>query len=202
MKVFRATFLHEIDCDYWGNNKKKLQAESYLNFHTLHKKYYPLIKEIREKAKKAGVKYIWHFYEPYIEITWYGTDAQAAIVYKIIEWALIRRNIKTKIEKPTGDGMADWFCNNVEEREFGGKRHALSAEFVALINEYEDAIVLGKGVNEQVKRTIHTICNPLGINYIDEAKICFSRGLVCVLFRFFNFKNAVWIYKNIFRQKY
>jgi len=202
MKIFRANFLGEVECDYWGNNKRNLQAESYMDFSDLHERYYPLIKEVRQKAKKIGIKYIWHFYEPYIEITWYSSNAQAKQVYSIIEKALASRGIKTKIEKPTGDGMADWFCNNDREREFGGKRHALSGEFVALINEYEEDINRGKGVNEQVKRTIHTICNPLGINYIDEAKICFSRGLICVLFRFFKFKTAVWIYKNIFRQKY
>jgi len=202
VNVYRATFLHEIECDYWGSNKKGLQPESYLNFKTLHEKYYPMIRRIRERAKDIGVKYIWHFYEPYIEITWYSTPEQAEEVYKAIEKTLAESSIKTKIEKPTGDGMADWFCMNDQEREFGGKRHALSAEFVSLVYEYRGAIESGKGINEQVKRTIHTICNPLGINYIDEAKICFSRGLVCVLFRFFSFKNAVWIYKNIFRQKY
>lgn len=202
MKVYRATFLHEVECDYWGNNKKGLQAESYLNFKMLHEKYYPIIKKIRERAKEIGIKYIWHFYEPYIEITWYSTPAQAQGLYRVIKTILAKEGIKAEIQKPTGDGMADWFCMNDQEREFGGKRHALSAEFVALVDEYKDDIEKGKGVNEQIKRTIHTICNPLGINYIDEAKICFSRGLICVLFRFFEFKRAVWIYKNLFRQKY
>lgn len=202
MNIYRATFLHDVECDYWGNNSKKLQAESYLNFSTLHEKYYDLIKEVRDKAKRVGVQYIWHFYEPYIEITWYGTEEQASQVYLFIIQALTDRGVSGLIEKPTGSEMADWFCMNDREREFGGKRHALSAEFVALVDEYKDAIKLGKGIEAQVGRTIHTICNPLGISYIGEAKICFSRGLICVLFRFFKFNTAVWIYRTIFRQKY
>jgi hypothetical protein len=202
MNVYRATFLHDIECDYWGNNPKKLQAESFVTFRTLHEKFYPIIRSIREQAKDLGVKYIWHFYEPYIEITWYSTPEQALEVYGIIKKVLRECGLSDDIEMPTGKDMADWFCHNDKEREFGGKRHALCGEFVQLIDEYKDAIKEGKGVEEQVKRTIHTICNPLGLNYIDEAKICFSRGLICILFRFFNFNRAVWIYRNIFRQKY
>ena len=103
---------------------------------------------------------------------------------------------------PANGSFVDWFCVGENEKEFGGKRHDLSRQFVELYNEYKDSVDNGKGLKEQVKRTIHTICNPLGLNYMDEAYICFSRGLICVLFRFFSFNKAVWIYKNIFRQKY
>jgi hypothetical protein len=199
---YRANFIKELDVDYWGTNSRKLQAESYLNFNTLHIKYYPLIKSIKNQAKMLGIKYIWHFYEPYIEITWYSTQEQADELYKIIASELLSNNINSEIEKINGLDYADWFCHSPEEREFGGKRHALSGEFVDLIDEYKDSISSGKGINEQVKRTIHTICNPLGINYTDEAKICFSRGLICILFKYFSFNRAVWIYRNIFRQKY
>ncbi len=199
MNTFRATFLHSIEYDYWGTNKKNLQAESYLNFNDLHKKYYPLIKEIKQKAHSLGIIYFWHFYEPHIELTWYGEDSNSKQLYEFIEKLLIKHNINDLKKEEIG---ADWFCKSERECEFGGKRHSICSDFVELVNEYESDIESGKGIKEQVKRTIHTICNPLGINYIDEAKICFSRGLICVLFRYFSFNKAVWIYKNIFRQKY
>ncbi len=203
MGTYRVNFLKNIEVDYWGNNKKKLQAESYLNFNVLHQKYYFIIKEIKMEAKTIGIKYIWHFYEPYIEITWFGNKKQSERLFRIVEKICNKNNITDLQKLRDGEGFhADWFCCNNRETEFGGKRHAICSDFASLINEYENDIRSGKGVNEQVKRTIHTICNPLGINYTDEAKICFSRGLICVLFRFFEFKKAVWIYKNIFRQKY
>ena len=200
MNTYRITFLHSMECDYWGTNKRKLQAESYLNFNDVHKKYYSLVKEIKESARNLGIKNFWHFYEPHIEITWLSDEEQARELYIIIEGVLTRENIIDAV-KEQGMG-ADWFCCNDREREFGAKRHALSSDFVDLIQEYEKDIQSGKGVHAQVGRTIHTICNPLGINYIDEAKICFSRGLICVLFRYFSFNKAVWIYRNIFIQKY
>ena len=198
--TYRATFLHNIECDYWGRDKLKLQSESYINFPMMHEKYFRLIREIKSKAKKLGIKHFWHFYEPYVELTWYSDEEQARKLYIEIELIMTRENI-LDLRKEQGMG-ADWFCCNDKEREFGAKRHAICSDFVDLVDEYKDSIKSGKGINEQVKRTIHTICNPLGINYIDEARICFSRGLICVLFRFFSFNKAVWIYKNIFRQRY
>lgn len=200
MDTYRITFLRSIECDYWGTNKRKLQSESYLNFNDVHKKYYHLVKEIKDLAKSFGIKDFWHFYEPYIEITWISDEEQARKLYIAIETILTRENIKDAV-KEQGMG-ADWFCCNAREREFGAKRHTLSSDFVDLVQEYEKDIKIGKGVHAQVGRLIHTVCNPLGINYSDEAKICFRRGLICVLFRYFSFNKAVWIYKNIFRQKY
>lgn len=200
MQTYRATFLHSIECDYWGNNPRSLQAESYLNFPMVHAKYYRLVKEIKDKAKGFGIIDFWYFYEPHVELTWFSDEEQANKLYAEIELIMTREKI-TDLKKEQGMG-ADWFCCNDGEREFGGKRHAFSSDFVDLIEKYRNNIEAGKGVHEQVKRTIHTICNPLGINYWDEAKICFSRGLICVLFRIFSFNKAVWIYKKIFRQKY
>lgn len=201
MPSYRATFLHSVECDYWGTNKRKLQAESYLNFHQLHVKYYHIIKKIKKYAHTTvGIEDFWHFYEPHIEITWMSDETQAKKLYKFIEKVLKEEGI-TDLKKEQGMGE-DWFCLSALEREFGGKRHALSSDFVDLVDNYGSSIETGKGIHAQVGRTIHTICNPLGINYWDEAKICFSRGLICVLFRFFEFSKAVWIFKNIFRQKY
>ena len=200
MQTYRATFLHNIECDYWGDNKKKLQAESYNNFHDIHRKYYHIIKKIKARAIEVDVKDFWHFYEPYVEITWLSNEVQAQQIYEFIEKLLAEEKIND-LKKEEGMG-ADWFCHSTEEREFGAKRHAISSDFVELVDNYESSIEAGKGDKAQVGRTIHTICNPLGLNYMDEAKICFSRGLICILFKYFSFNRAVWIYKNIFRQKY
>ena len=197
----RVTFLHNLDVDYWGNNKKHKMAEGYMNFSDVHKKYYPLVLKIKILAIGQGITNLWHFYEPHIEITWFGSDPASDRFVTLLKKLLEKEGI-TDAKWGEGFGFMDWFCENEAERGFGGRRHALCSDFVRLVEEYRPSIEQGKGVNAQVGRTIHTICNPLGINYWDEAKICFSRGLICVLFRFFSFSRAVWIYTNIFRQKY
>ncbi len=201
--AYRITFLHSIECDYWGKNKKKLQAESYLNFNTLHTKYFSLIKELETEARKLKIKDFWYFYEPFIEMTWLADEKTSNKFIEKAKKILEQNNINDlRIHLPEQGWHPDWFCCNDRELEFGAKRHTLSFDFVNLIEQYREDIEKGKGVKEQVKRTIHTICNPLGLNYMDEAYICFSRGLICLLFRFFSFKKAVWIYTKIFRQKY
>jgi hypothetical protein len=207
MNSYRVTFLHNIECDYWGKNKRKLQSESFPNFSELHNKYYPIIQEIKKEAHSFGIKYIWHFYEPYIEITWLGEEKESLQLILNITTILKKHKIShedfhVKYPENNNENFGDWFCCSEEEKEFGSKVHAKCSEIVELFKEYEIPIASGKGKKEQVKRTIHRLCNPLGLNYIDEAYICFSRGLICLLFRFFNFNKAVWIYRNIFRQKY
>lgn len=205
MNSYRVTFLHDIECDYWGKNKRKLQAESYCNFSELHERYYTIVRHIKDYAKNLGIEYIWHFYEPHIEITWLSTRKKSRNFIKSIKDILEFYNIKDlhiKLPKNKEDTFGDWFCKNEQEKEFGSKVHGKCGEIVDLFWEYKDSIEQGKTKREQVKRTIHRLCNPLGLNYLDEAYICFSRGLICVLFRFFSFNKAVWIYRNIFRQKY
>jgi hypothetical protein len=198
MNNYRITFLHSLPVDYW--NKKKGKE---LNFKQLHKKYYPLIKQIKEIALDNNIDYIWHFYEPFIEITWYGSSKNSNEFIKDLKIFLLDNSITDyKIYTPKDGEFADWFCCNDKEKEFGGLRHAWCSQFVELIDKYEKDIEKGKGVNEQIKRTIHCVCNPLGLNYTEEAKICFSRGLICLLFKYFNHKKAVWIYTKIFKQKY
>jgi hypothetical protein len=204
MNNYRVTFLHSVNCDYWGTNKKGLQAESYVNFSQLHEKYYrKFVIPIREAAKNLGIHSIWCFYEPFIEITWIATEEQSNALFRDIDNLLMENNITDCHKYTPKDGnFAEWFCNNELERSFGAERYGICAQLVKLFYVYECPIKDGKGKREQVKRTIHGLCNPLGLNYKDEAYICFSRGLICLLFVFFDFKKAVWIYKNIFRQKY
>ena len=106
-----------------------------------------------------------------------------------------------KFLRPKNGPCGDWFCTTEREREFGAKRHALCQEWIALYNEYKDVVDSGKGLDAQVDRTIHTLCNPLGLNYKDEYKICFRHGIGCWLFWHFPEKVARWIGKNILRRK-
>lgn len=199
MQAYRATFLKNVNIDYWKN--ESLQPESHYGFGDIHKYYYFIVQQIRNYAKSIEIKEIWCFYEPYVEITWISDNKKAERLYSGIEQILDRNNIND-LEKSSNPDFADWYCESDLEREFGAKRHHLCSEFVELFKKYEESIEEGKGKRKQVERTIHTLCNPLGINYKEEAKICFSRGLICLLFTWFSFQKAVWIYTKIFRQEY
>lgn len=181
-----------------------LQAESYNNFSKLAEKYYPIVKHIKELASDFNIYCMWHFYEPHVEITWLNNDEYINNkLFDVIEKYLQSIGIDDYRRKYPKDGdFADWFCKSNAEREFGAKRHALCSEFVDLYNEYKIVVDEGKGLRKQVERTIHTLCNPLGIDYKTEAKLCFSRGLICLLFCYLSFDNAVWVYRKIFRQEY
>lgn len=192
---YRITFGSNVNCNYW--NKPNQNG---VCFKDLPDVFYPTIDKIYKLAEENNIKYIWHFYEPFVEITWISEND--VFLNNIIE-LLNKNNIKIESIKTPKDGyFIDWFCCNDLEKEFGGKRYSLCADFVKIYNEYKNSVDAGKGLKEQIKRTIHGICNPLGLNYIDECKICFSRGLICLLFSFFSFNRAIWIYTKIFRQKY
>jgi hypothetical protein len=196
-KCYRAEFAFDVDCDYWGKRKDG-EAEGRPDFHDIHKQRYPIVKKIKDAARELGIKYIWHFYEPCVEITWYSEKVEAEKLYSYIE-ALLEEEGFSDLRRGENPDFADWYCESEREREFGGKRHALCSDFVELIEEYRDCIEDGKGVEAQVRRTIHTICNPLGINYWGEAWICFKQGIGSFLLRFFSLEKTRWICKNILR---
>lgn len=201
---YRITFYHDRQCDYWGKNRRKLQAESYPTFRQWADEHYPIIKGCLGRARLHGVPDVWWFHEPFIEITWLCDDpARAEHLFAHLEAYLAAEGVTdARRHYPSNGQFADWFCRNEEERLFGAKRHALSARWVELYREHQGPVDAGMGVRAQVGRTIHTICNPLGLNYTEEAKVCFARGALCVLFRFLPFNKAVWIYKHILRQTY
>ena len=134
---------------------------------------YPIIKHIKELARQADITNFWYFYEPCIEITWLSDDSKKSeILFEEIEKYLKSLMIVDYRRKYPKDGeFADWFCCSEEEREFGAKRHSLCSDFVDLYHEYKDSIDNGKGLRKQIERTIHTLCNPLGISYKDEYKL-------------------------------
>lgn len=201
---YRITFLHSKECDYWGKNRRGLQAESCPTFREWADQYYPIIAECLSRIRYIGINDVWWFHEPFIEITWLTDEPEKAEkAFAVVEAYLSMMGITDYHRHyPTGGQFADWFCVNEEERLFGAKRHVLSAQWVLLYRQHQQAVDTGMGVRAQVGRTIHTICNPLGLNYKDEAKICFSRGLICLLFCWLPFSKARWVYKHVFRQPY
>lgn len=202
MNNYRVTFLHSLDKDTSFYNKN--QAECSINFKDLVI-YYPIILEIINVAKeKYSIKHIWWFFEPHIEITWLDNiNENYKFLVHDIEDILRKYNIKDAVFKsPISGNFAEWYSTGADEELFGAKRYSICSEWILNYLQYKDAVDKGKTLRKQVERTIHGLCNPLGFNYVDEAKICFSRGLICILFRYFSFNRAVWIYRNIFRQVY
>ncbi len=199
MNNYRIEYGKSVECSYW-NKSKGLQAESVPNFRDLPKKFWPDLSSIYAKAAELGIKYIWHFYEPYVELTWLSDDVEAS--EKLIEYVKsIIDYDDINVRRPADGVFADWYCTSEREREFGAKRHALCAEWVKLYNEYKDAVDNGKGLEFQVARTIHTLANPLGLNYQDEGRFCFRRGVAAFLYRYFSYGTSQFICKKILRFK-
>jgi len=185
-----------LNVDYWNKG-----LPGTVQFRDVYNEYEDVLLFFKLDCE-GKIKY-WFFFEPYLEINW--------ISYSGIEYAV---NFYDKMVKEFGsdyeislmtpeDGQfADWFCESESEMFFGAMRHDICRQFVEVYHDSKIAVDSGKGLHAQVGRTIHTLCNPLGLNYKDEAKICFSRGLICFLFSIFSFKKAVWIYTKIFRQRY
>jgi len=192
MQSYRITFAH---------NYSSLKKQP-VNFYELFEVYSPIIWEIYDKARQFSIPYIWHFFEPHVEVTWLSdNDVYSWDFIAAVRDVLAKHKI-TDMRTCDPGHYGDWFCESEDEREFGSKRHDLCRRWIELYLHYQSAVDQGKGVAKQVERTIHTLCNPLGLNYWDEAKICLSRGVLCLLFILFNFKTAVWIYKTLLRQRY
>lgn len=155
--------------------------------------------------QQFNIPLIWWFFEPYIEITWMSSDRTISdsLVLEIKNlWSKILPGAIFEYKTPEDGDFADWYCDSEEERFFGAVRHSLSCTWVVNYIQNHKSVNAGKGLKKQVGRTIHTICNPLGLTYWEEAKICFDRGIICILFCFFKFKTAIWIYEKILRRKY
>lgn len=200
MNNYRLEYGKAVECSYW-NKSKGLQAESVPNFRDIPKKFWPEISKIYKKAEELGIKHIWHFYEPYVEITWLSDDEKASEDLIIFAWETVGHYGDLNVRRPKDGVFADWYCTSEREREFGAKRHALCAEWVKLYNEYKDCVDSGKGLESQFARTIHTLANPLGLNYTDEGYVCWRRAVSSTLFRYFSFKTASFIFYKILRFK-
>ncbi len=199
MNNYRVEYGKEVKVDYLN---KSLQPESSINFRDSPDKFWPELNKIYKEADRLGIEYIWHFYEPYVEMTWLSDDKKSSEELLIFIWQTVGHYGDLIVRRPKDGVFADWYCSNEREREFGAKRHAICAKWIRLYNEYKDDVDKGKGLELQVARTIHTLANPLGINYEDEARICLARYLACTLFRYLPFNAAKWIYTKMFRIKY
>lgn len=199
MRAYRVTFLKDLSVNYWAK-----KGDTRLTFQDVHQRFYPLVRTIKQQAKKLKISQFWHFYEPFVELTWVSSDKQARDLRKFIEKKLdilAIRDMKFEKGKPPMGFDRDWFRLNEKEEEFGGKRHSFYSDITDLFYEYKDAIDSGYGLNEQVGRNIHVQCNMLGLNYHEEARICLSRGLLCLMLTYLPQKLAVTLYTKLFRQK-
>lgn len=199
----RVTFGHDIPVDYWNN---KQPSKNVLPFKQHRDKYFPIIKDIRNIVKKHKCDYVWFFFEPYIEITWIvKNEKQSKLITDSIKKYLKSKKIKDyKFSGYLKDhNIGDWFCCSESEKEFGCKVHHLCAEFVESYFEHKQSVDNGKTLEKQVGRTIHRLCNPLGLNYFDEIRICFRRGMLCLIYGVFfeQPKIGEFIAKYIFRLK-
>jgi hypothetical protein len=199
-KAFRINIRSpKFDVQIFGKDKNT-------NFSSLRRGL-PFVVDILDRAETLGIKEVWYFWEPHLEITWVSEkeeNSQAFIAYvKFLVQNLdyFKDSQIEIIEDKTGK-IVDWYCGNKGERKFGIIRHSLASQLVKGYVYYQHSVDFGKGLNRQVGRMIHCICNPLGLNYVEEAKICFSRGLICLLFRFLGHKKAVWVFEKVFRLKY
>lgn len=198
-RFYRVKFNKKLKCNYW----ETFSGEG-ITFKEVHAENWPILKEIYDKVKEMGINYIWHFYEPYVEMTWITDHVTNKTVKKIIRTVCKKHKIDDcEFENgyPGNGFKPDWFCNNNGEMIFGASRHALSAQMVYLIESFRPSIESGMGIEEQISRNIHTICNPMGLNYRDEGKICFSRGLMCWLYWYLPPGIARFLYVKVFRQK-
>lgn len=199
---YRINFFKTVVCDYWNKKGGKSKEEGIYNFEQLHEVCYPTIKKVRELALACGIFHIWHFYETYTEVTWLsGKETADKFVEKVKELLIELKCKEPEViyPKDENDNFGDWFCENEKEKEFGCLLHAKCAEIVALFDEYKIDIKKGMGVKKQVARTIHRICNPLGLNYLDEAGICFSRWKFCVYYRLIENRVFKWTAPKIIR---
>ena len=200
-KSYRVTFRHDVDCDYW--EKYKNMPEKGIRFDEVHTLNWPLVDKLYKAAEKAGIDKIWHFYEPYVEMSWMTTPAKNKVFEKAMK-AIFKREKVKDAKFSSGDSLKfrlDWYCKNDKEMLFGCERHAISSRMVRAIQDARPAIESGMGINYQVSRCIHTISNPLGLNYREEGKICFSRGLMCWLYWYLPPKLAQFLYIKVFRQR-
>lgn len=101
-------------------------------------------------AKTSGIGQIWHFFEPYAEITWVDSEGNGQKFRNLLVENAPRygMSVEKLIFDQTG-GLADWFCTNDTEREFGAEVHALCARFYQAYQERKPSIDGGKGLRAQ-----------------------------------------------------
>ena len=57
MNNYRITYHHARECDYWGHNKRGLQAESHPHFRAWADEHYPVIAALLAMIRAHGVEH-------------------------------------------------------------------------------------------------------------------------------------------------
>lgn len=211
VQSYRITCKRKLDeeCNYLSFDNASYRDNGY-SFREVHDRNYAFVLAIKLRAKKLKIKHFWHHYEPYIEITWLGTRKQATKLFKYGKQLCKKCGVDDfKAEIGLKDyGGPDWFCKSDKECLAGAKIMSACSGIVEEMYYEQSAIERGYGVEAQVQRTIHRLCNPLGINYLDESKICFRQGWICFLWALnYKFPKIItagvvrFIYNNVLRLK-
>ena len=187
MNSYRVTFGGE-DIDYKSNFQDCL-------------KHIPTIRDVFSVLRQHGVKQYWHFFEPYVEITWISPDWEDTSLDAVADF-LRKEGIKFTILHDKGLTFPDWYCCSQEEKMFGCFRYAMCSKQSMFFHANKKQIDSGKGLENHYVRSCHVLASQLALNYKKEGTLLIKRGILCLLFWFLGHKKAVWIYTKIMRQKY
>ena len=91
------------------------------------RKYFPLLKEIYSYFDLCKVKYKWHHFEPYCELTWIS-DIHSEGMIDYVKNLIDTAGFSIEQTYTPSDGIfADWYYENLEELEFCCKRLTLES---------------------------------------------------------------------------
>jgi len=166
------------------------------------RKYYPIIKDIMDASEdpRWGIKHIWWFFEPYVEITWIANDDW---FINVVVDILASHGIYDYREKTPADGFfADWYGMSPAERKFGYKRYAELRKVSQVFYDNEKAFADQIGWEKHYMRCTHVLANQMGLNYVDEAVTLFKRSIFCFLAMKLGNIYAMEMYEKVFKEPY
>lgn len=166
------------------------------------RKYFSIIDEIMTMAEDYGVKDIWFFFEPEVEITWIEPYTTGRLFIKEVIEFLNDRNIHYKVYTPEDNGFfAEWFGSTQEELKLGYKRYALLSKVSTLLLRNQDVIEDGAGWERHFIRCCHTLANQLGLNYKDEGLAMLKRALFNIVAFYGDYSKAHKMYGELMEGK-
>ncbi len=199
MNNYRALFsVISSDNVSYENKANPNSPTPYKNFLDLPTIYKPILTKIFSKANQLGITKIWYFLEPDLELTWLTDNPKASEKLRVYCRRLCRTNKGINFRYLTykdDPRLMDWFCKNEIERQFGANRHDICRKFIQNYWENQESVDKGWGINNQIARTIHTLCNPLGINFRDEGKLCVRHGFRCLMLGYLPYSFCKFIFR-------
>lgn len=182
------------------------------------KQYFPVLEKFYAWMADYKIQYCWHFFEPYVELTWVVSDITMAkriyagsddeinggenILRSVIALLGEEEITPSLIHRPVDGAVAGWFHKSPEELEFEYKTYAASAKMAMLFWKYRETIEEGCGERNQFMRRPHVLANQLAMNYNEEGKALNQRGRLCELFWEHGHEKAVRLYEEEFDEKY